>query len=226
VVKVSASCHAATAGAPACAAVAYAPLGVTFNAMTDATFTSSDADDDAIFFTWDWNDGSPVEGGYSPVRTHTFARGITYNVVVTGHDLRGGVTPATVPVRALPLNCEILTGSLYNGNRTDELSYVRLKRNNNQAWTGAFSLTATTNSACTTLKARVPIATGQLNLTSSTSTLSSDGATRAWTLTGDFGNAKLDIGVQKVSFTGTQSDATRPEVVLAVDFTAAYKDER
>jgi prepilin-type N-terminal cleavage/methylation domain-containing protein len=223
VTNVTASCHADTqpiATPPACALVAYAPLGVTFDATT-----SSDADDDDLFFTWSWGDGTPVEGGWSPVRSHTFVRAQTHQVVVTAHDLKGGSMARTVPVRGLPLNCEVTSGALYNGNRTEEDNYIRLKNNNSQAWTSSITFTATSNTACKNLRVRLPIASGQLLFTGLTSTLSADGSTLTWTsgLRSFANSTQFHIGTQTVEFIPDHPDLSRPSGALAATFTAATK---
>lgn len=222
VTNVTASCHAdspATATPAGCAAVAFAPLGITFDATTS---TDADPDDD-LFFTWNWGDGTKVEGGWSPVRSHTFVRAQTHQVVVTAHDLRGGSMARTVPVRGLPLNCEVTSGMLFNGNRNDELDYIRLRNNNSRAWTNTISFTATSNTACSNLRVRLPISGGQLLFTGLTSTLSADGATLTWTsgLRPFANTTQFHIGTQKVEFIPDHPDLSRPSGAFAGTFTAA-----
>jgi prepilin-type N-terminal cleavage/methylation domain-containing protein len=226
VTNVTASCHADTppiATPPACALVAYAPLGVTFDATAS---TDADPDDD-LFYTWSWGDGTPVEGGWSPVRSHTFVRAQTHQVVVTAHDLRGGSMARTVPVRGLPLNCEVTAGSLYNGNRSEELDFIRLRNNNSRAWTNAITFTATSNTACRNLRVRLPVADGQLLFTGLTSTLSADGSTLTWTsgLRSFANTTQFHLGAQTVEFLPEHLDLTRPSGALAGTFTAAPKSE-
>lgn len=132
---------AATSTDPGCdPLLAVAPLGLTFTA------TSSDADDDDVYYTWDWKDGSPIEGGPSPVRSHVFATARRYDVEVRAYDLRGKSALVTRSVLARPLNCAVTSGSLYNGTRSVEQNVIWVKVN------------ATPHSSTIELRATTPLA--------------------------------------------------------------------
>lgn len=59
---------------------------------------SSDPDGDALTYTWDVGDGTPLVRGTSPRTTHAYTRAGNYTVKVTGDDSRGGSCNATAPL--------------------------------------------------------------------------------------------------------------------------------
>jgi len=60
---------------------------------------SSDPDGDALTYSWDFGDGTPVAKFTFPRTTHRYARPGDYTVKVTIDDGRGGTCNASTPVR-------------------------------------------------------------------------------------------------------------------------------
>jgi Tfp pilus assembly protein PilV len=178
------SCHGTSPKTDACDPMtAVAPLSLTFDATA-----SNDPDpvpSNALYFLWDWGDGSTVEGGLTPVRSHEFLTARSYDVKVTAIDPYGKRATATRTVLARPLNCSITSGSLFNGSQSNEQNYIRVK-GNNTPHTSTVTFTAKSNTACTDLKVRLPVASGSgqtvgTQLVFDGFSPTSDGVTVTWT---------------------------------------------
>lgn len=205
---VTASCHGGSPPSATCdPLLAVAPLGVTFDASGSAD-PDPPTPEDGLYFVWDWKDGSPLEGGLSPVRSHVFAAARTYQVEVTAIDPYGRRSTVTVPVTARPLNCEITSGSFVNGGMTN---HIRVK-GNGTPHSATISFSATSNTACTNLKVRLPVASGTGQLFYENLSSMSDGTTVTWTgsRTIPTGTAFHLLANQTVEFTPSQATGTFP----------------
>jgi PKD repeat protein len=210
-----ASCNARSVASVTCVPTdAYAPLGISF----DATASYDPDADDELYFVWNWGDGTPLEGGWAAVASHTFAAARTYTVTVTAYDLRGGAVSQSVVVESLPLNCEVTTGTFKNG--TGENDYIRVK-GNDTAHTTSFTFSATSNTACSNLRVRMPVVGGHLVFDNLTRTVTGDTVT--WSATRTFANNTQFhlLANQTAEYIPTSGDATKPAVTFPGKFTVA-----
>lgn len=125
-----------------------APMSVN----VDAT-ASSDPDGNALTYTWSWGDGTANGSGVNA--THSYASAGTFTITLTVADTSNATAAATSTVTVTPLNCDVTSGSFRNPSSNGTGNDI-VVGSNAKPTNGSFTFTATSNTACTTVTARLP----------------------------------------------------------------------
>lgn len=175
-----------------------APLTVNFDASPSS---DAEGDDSTLTFQWNWGDSTPTETGVA--KGHIFNTAGTFTVTLTVTDQGGLTATSTSAIVVVPLNCDVTAGSLKNPGSNATSDDVLLGSNDKPV-SDQFVFTATTNVACTTVTANVPIDGGS---TSQNLTLvSQSGNVKTWS--GSLTVAsKMNTGNQTASMAATDGIA-------------------
>jgi PKD repeat protein len=173
-----------------------APFSVSFDASG-----SYDPDGDAITYRWIWGDGSPDGVGVSA--THLFTGADTYTVTLVVTDPAAATGTAHEYVTTTPLNCDVTDGYFQNPVGASQ-NVIDLKGNGTVKNT-SFSFRATSNSACTSVTANIPHASGTFSVPLSVVGTNSSTGEVTWGATQSVGGSvKFSVGTyQTGEFVGT-----------------------
>lgn len=168
-----------------------APLTVEFDGSG-----SSDADGDPLTYTWDWGDGTPPTVGPAAA-SHVFSSAGIFTVTLQVEDPSGGFDTATTTVSTTPLNCSIDAGHFENpaGNA---LRNDILVGNSDKPTKNSVTFTAKSNTACSTMKVRLPTSGGctiDVPLSATTS-----GGVKTWTATTQISSCKFHLGTNQTGY--------------------------
>jgi PKD repeat protein len=129
-----------------------APLSVN----VDATGTT-DPNGDPLTYVWSWGDGTANGSGVNA--THSYASAATYTITLTAKDTSNASSTATSTVVVSPLNCDVTSGSFKNPSTNGASNDVHVGSNNKPV-DNSFTFYATSNTACASISARIPDASG------------------------------------------------------------------
>jgi PKD repeat protein len=175
-----------------------APLTVNF------TSTSTDAEGPVSSWSWNWGDGTP--NGTTASAGHVFASAGTFPVTLTVTDAGGLTATSTTSIVVVPLNCDVTGGYLKNPWDNATSNEIKVKSSSRTtAINSQIMFVATTNAACTSVTAKLPLQAG--TMTTTLTLYSSTGNTKTWyaitSITGD-----LNWGTaQTASMTGTDGSS-------------------
>jgi PKD repeat protein len=164
-----------------------APLSVTFDASD-----SYDPEGGVLTYRWEWGDGTAPGSGIGAGHQYTTAGSFLARLVVT--DPTGLTAAANIVIETTPLSCQITAASFANPADNTRANDIMVGASNRPS-SSTFVFHATTNTACTSVTARLPKESGSLlaNLTYSES-----GGIRTWigsvTTTDKFNRANAQTG--------------------------------
>lgn len=117
---------------------------------------SSDPEGGPLSFSWDWGDGSAASSGSGP--THRYLTTGTFTITLTVTDPGGRTASASRDYTVNVVGCTIISGSFRNGTSTvdNEIEANGQGRPNSPA----FTFSAQTTEACSSLSANLPLADG------------------------------------------------------------------
>jgi prepilin-type N-terminal cleavage/methylation domain-containing protein len=168
-----------------------------------ATFTSTSTDAEGAIASWDWDWGDSTAHGSTEQATHVYESAGTFTVRLTVTDAGGLTGSTTATIQVNPLNCDVTGGSFKNPSSNTVINDVKVSSGSNKPANRSFSFTATTNSACTSVTARLPYDGGILTVS-----LSRVSGTNTWTGSGSVGgNDRFNVGNNQ-NATMTGSDGT------------------
>lgn len=148
-----------------------APLTVNFAS------TSTDAEGPISSWNWTWGDGTA--DGTTASAGHVFNTAGTFTVRLTVTDQGGLTGTVTRDIVVVPLNCDVTSGYLKNpmGNATS--NDLTVKSSSKTTLTNSQVLfVATTNLACTSVTARLPLQSG--TFTSALTLYETSGNVKTW----------------------------------------------
>ena len=171
-----------------------APLTVSVDGSPSSDPPGEDA---TLTFRWNWGDGTPEETGVA--RNHIFNTAGTFVVTLTVTDQGGLTDTATTSIVVVPLNCDATGGQFTNTAVND----IKVKSTSNtQAENSSFTFTATTNVACTSVTAVLPLEGGS-SYTLTLALQSTSGNVKTWSGSGTI-TSKFNLGTaQTASVTAT-----------------------
>ncbi len=146
-------------------------------APLNANFSSTSTDDGCIA-SWDWDWGDGTAHGTTEQANHVFESAGTFTITLTVTDAGGLSSAATATIQVDPLNCDAISGSFRNPGTNAVANDILVSRNNKPVST-AFTFTATTNDACTSVTAQLPHQGGVLTMNLAVE--SSVGGVKTWT---------------------------------------------
>ena len=147
-----------------------APMSVNLDAGA-----SSDPEGGPLTYTWTFGDGQPNGTGVGA--THVYSTVGTFTIRLRVTDNVGLFDEATIDVTTMPLNCTITSASFKNPSSNATTNDIIVDSSNKPASNG-FSFTATTNTACTSVSAVLPLSSGFLTVTLN---YTDAGDVRTWT---------------------------------------------
>lgn len=147
-----------------------APLSVNFDASA-----SSDPESGPLTYRWTYGDGLPDGSGVGA--THVYSTVGTFTITLRVTDNAGLFDEATIDVTTTPLNCTITSASFRNPSSNATANDIVVDSSNKPVSNG-FSFTATTNTACASVSAVLPLSSGSLTVTLN---YTEAGGVRTWT---------------------------------------------
>lgn len=133
-----------------------APLSVNFDASA-----STDPEGGLLTYAWSYGDGTPDGTGVSA--THVFSAVGTFTATLRVTDEAGLFDDETVAITTTPLNCTITSASFRNPSSNTTANDIVVNSSNKPVETG-FAFAATSNAACTSVSATLPLASGFLTV--------------------------------------------------------------
>lgn len=189
-----------------------APLTV----VVDASGSSDpDLGDAIVEYRIEWGDGTPPTTG-SISASHDYNTVGTFDIVLTVTDTGGLTARASLTVTTVPLDCAITGGSFRNPSTNTVTNDIKVNGSGRPS-NSSFSFQSTTNSACTTLRASLPLASGS-SLVANLTLQDDAGGTRTWAGTASTGN-RFSLGAGQVGVLRATSTGGGPEVQRGIDFT-------
>jgi PKD repeat protein len=184
-----------------------APFSVSFDSAG-----SSDPDGDALTYRWIWGDSTPDGAGVSA--THVFTGAATFTVTLVVSDSAGATGSATTVVQTNPLNCDVTDGYFQNPLGTIK-NVIDLVGNSGAPTNRSFTFRATSNTACTTLNARIPHAGG--TFVAPLTVVATSGGTRTWETTASVATSvEFSVGsYQSGQFVGTGPAGQTDQIPLS-----------
>jgi len=185
-----------------------APVTINF------TSTSTDAEGPISSWVWNWGDGTP--NGTTASAGHVFNSAGTFPVTLTVTDAGGLTATSTMSIVVVPLNCDVTSGYLKNPWDNATANDIKVKSSSRTtAVNSQILFVATTNAACTSVTAKLPLQSGTMTTTLTLTT--TNGNVKTWyaitSITSD-----LNWGAaQTASMTGT--DGSTGSDILSYAFT-------
>jgi PKD repeat protein len=182
--------------APPTAAFTFAPASgvapLTVN-VDGAGSTDPNGEGDIASYIWDWGDGSPPESGISA--NHIYGSAGTFSIVLTVTDHGGLFDTQSNSIVVTSLQCDVTDGYLKNPESNPVINDVKVD-GSGKPDSRFFAFFATSNSACTTLTAKISHSDG--SLTVPLVLQSTAGGIKSWKGTGSVGGShRFALGINQ-----------------------------